>query len=131
MRRFGFAGSLVVMTCLVAGCGDKKPKAEPIQSAQTDTGSLQPDLYATDGGAKSPYSSPTTPAAYDYSSTPTTTSGAMTGGQSHTVAKGDTLYSLARKYYGNQSKWKDIYEANKASIPNPNTLKVGQKLIIP
>jgi 5'-nucleotidase / UDP-sugar diphosphatase len=53
------------------------------------------------------------------------------GGRTHVVAKGDTLYSLARQYYHDQSKWKVIWEANKGSIPNKDKLVVGTKLIIP
>lgn len=54
-----------------------------------------------------------------------------TGGRTHTVAKGDTLYKLARQYYNDQSKWKDIYEANRAEMGNPNQIRVGQRLVIP
>ena len=53
------------------------------------------------------------------------------GGRTHVVQKGDTLSSLARKYYNDQKKWKVIWEANKSSIPDKNKLTVGTKLIIP
>ena len=33
----------------------------------------------------------------------------------HTVAKHDTLYGLARLYYNDASRWKDIYEANRGA----------------
>ncbi len=54
-----------------------------------------------------------------------------TGPRTHVVRKGDTLYSLARHYYSKQSKWKSIWEANRARVPNPDKLKIGTKLIIP
>jgi nucleoid-associated protein YgaU len=48
------------------------------------------------------------------------------------VAKGETLYGLARSYYGDHRRWKEIYEANRAMIGgNPNQIRVGQKLAIP
>jgi nucleoid-associated protein YgaU len=47
----------------------------------------------------------------------------------HTVKANDTLIALARKYYGDDSKWTLIYEANRLS--NQNSLTVGQKLTIP
>jgi nucleoid-associated protein YgaU len=54
------------------------------------------------------------------------------GGRTHTVAKKETLYSIARLYYnGDQTKWRDIYEANRADIADPNRIRVGQKLVIP
>jgi nucleoid-associated protein YgaU len=52
-------------------------------------------------------------------------------GQSYTVQKGDTLYSLARRFYSDQAKWKVILEANRAAIPNPDVIRVGQVLTIP
>lgn len=47
------------------------------------------------------------------------------------VKKGDTLYKIAKKFYGKGKKWKKIYKANKKKIPNPNKLKKGIVLKIP
>ncbi|HHT9120368.1 MAG TPA: LysM peptidoglycan-binding domain-containing protein [Candidatus Hypogeohydataceae bacterium YC41] len=47
----------------------------------------------------------------------------------HTVKANDTLSSLAKKYYGDDTKWTLIYEANQLS--NQHLLTVGQKLTIP
>ena len=49
----------------------------------------------------------------------------------HTVKKGDTLWGIAKKYYGNGSKYTAIYEANKDKIKNPKVIYVGQKFTIP
>lgn len=52
--------------------------------------------------------------------------------KTHTVAAGDTLSTLAMKYYGNAALWTRIYAANRGVIgPNPNLLRPGQKLVIP
>lgn len=60
------------------------------------------------------------------------TAAPATGGRTHIVQRGDTLYSLARKYYnGDHTQWRRIYQANQAQIPNQNQLKVGQQLVIP
>lgn len=48
----------------------------------------------------------------------------------YTVQPGDTLSKVAKKYLGNASLWRKIYEDNKATIKNPNLIRVGQKLII-
>lgn len=56
---------------------------------------------------------------------------ATSGRRFHTVAKRDTLYALARMYYSDQRRWKDIYTANRESILDPNRIRVGQKLLIP
>ena len=70
---------------------------------------------------------PTTPTA------PSTPSPAVGAGESlHTVAAGDTLISLARKYYGKDGLWELIFDANKKTIgDDPADLKVGMKLVIP
>ena len=49
----------------------------------------------------------------------------------YTVAKGDCLWSIAKSQYGDGSKWKTIYNANKNKIKNPNLIYAGQKLTIP
>jgi nucleoid-associated protein YgaU len=56
---------------------------------------------------------------------------APVGGQVYTVQKGDTLYKLARRFYNDQGRWRDIWEANKNRLADPNKLQVGMKLIIP
>jgi len=49
----------------------------------------------------------------------------------HTVAKGDTLFSLAQKYYGDRSRWRDIYAANRDVLPSESALRIGLELKIP
>ncbi len=57
---------------------------------------------------------------------------AAPSGHHHVVARGDTLFSLAQKYYGNRSKWKDIYAANRDVLSSEKTpLKIGTDLKIP
>ena len=57
---------------------------------------------------------------------------AGSGQTSHTVAAGETLISLSRKYYGKDSHWELIYDANRKVIgDDPAELKVGMKLVIP
>ena len=47
------------------------------------------------------------------------------------VSRYTTLARLARKYYNNTFCWVYIYAMNKGNIPNPNSLRIGQKLSIP
>ena len=49
----------------------------------------------------------------------------------YTVKSGDCLWNIAKKLYGNGSKYTKIYDANKNKITNPNLIKVGQVLTIP
>ncbi len=53
------------------------------------------------------------------------------GSRTHIVRKGDTLFSLARQYYNDNSKWRTILEANSDRIKDKDAIKVGQELVIP
>ncbi len=49
----------------------------------------------------------------------------------HIIIANDNLYNLAKRYYNDGSKWREIYKANKNEMKNPNALKIGQELLIP
>lgn len=49
----------------------------------------------------------------------------------HTVKKGDTLWAIATKHYGNGSKYNAIFEANKPMLSHPDKIYPGQVLRIP
>ena len=52
-------------------------------------------------------------------------------GQTYTVKAGDTLWSIAKRFYGSGFRWGDIYDANYDVIKNPRMIYVGQVLLIP
>ena len=93
------------------------------ESAEDTAGTTAPDWYSE------PATTEVTPIA-----SPSDTKDevlAPAAGQTYVVQKGDTLFELARRFYGDQSKWKDIWEANRARLSDPDRLPVGTKLIIP
>ena len=49
----------------------------------------------------------------------------------YTVVSGDSLSAIAKREYGDASKWHQIYEANRDTISNPDLIHPGQKLRIP
>ncbi len=49
----------------------------------------------------------------------------------HTVQSGETLGKIALKYYGNASKYQDIFKANSDILKNPDLIHPDQELIIP
>jgi len=51
--------------------------------------------------------------------------------RSYTVKKGDTLQKISQKFYGTTKKWRQIYEANRKVLKDPDKLTVGTKLTIP
>jgi hypothetical protein len=49
----------------------------------------------------------------------------------HIVAKGETLYSISKRYYGTGNRWREIYLANRSVMTSETDLKVGTRLLIP
>lgn len=47
------------------------------------------------------------------------------------VKKGDCLWKIAKKYYGQGGNWQKIFAANKGKISNPNLIYPGQEFVIP
>lgn len=50
-------------------------------------------------------------------------------GKTHTVQKGENLWKIAVKYYGDGFKWVDIATENK--LINASEIEIGQELVIP
>ena len=51
--------------------------------------------------------------------------------QTYVVQKGDSLYAISQKIYGNASYVNAIFSANRDSLKSKNSLKVGQTLRLP
>lgn len=64
-------------------------------------------------------------------STTTSPAPAPNKNKTYTVKRGDCLWNIAKKFYGNGSKYTVIYNANRDKIKNPNLIYVGQVLTIP
>lgn len=56
---------------------------------------------------------------------------AVTPENTYIVQKGDMLWRIADKIYGDGKLWTVIYEANRDSIKNPECIRAGQVLYIP
>lgn len=89
---------------------DADPTSDPIMTYDPAPGTDSQTTSATES-----YDEPLTPV----------------GGRTYTVQKGDTLYALARRFYSDQARWRDIWEANRNRLSNPDRLPLGTKLIIP
>jgi nucleoid-associated protein YgaU len=140
--------AIAIFAATVAMLGCPKPAAEPTaqyvepapaETTASGTGStttIFADPYATHGGGGGTSGYTTPPGGNATYTADSGTAGdevvsAPGGGRVHVVQKGETLYSLARKYYGNQARWRDIYNANASQLGNPNKLNVGTRLSIP
>lgn len=51
--------------------------------------------------------------------------------KTYTVKRGDTLWGIAKRFYGSGAKYPTIYNANRSKIKNPNLIYPGQVLTIP
>jgi len=81
------------------------------------------------GSSTTPTPKPAAPDFSNVQSGSSTSPGA--GEQTYTVASGDTLSKIAKKFYGNANAWNTIFQANKDQIKNPDMIHPGQVLKIP
>ncbi|MBO9541848.1 LysM peptidoglycan-binding domain-containing protein [bacterium] len=49
----------------------------------------------------------------------------------YTVQKGDSLSKIAKQLLGDGARWPELYEANRATLSNPDRIFPGQQLIVP
>ena len=49
----------------------------------------------------------------------------------YVVVSGDSLSKIAKREYGDAKKWKQLFEANRDIIKDPNLIHPGQKLKLP
>ncbi len=51
--------------------------------------------------------------------------------KTYVVEDGDTLFGVAKRFYGSVQAWKAIRDANKAVISSDNRLKAGDTIVLP
>jgi nucleoid-associated protein YgaU len=111
---------VTVAVVLSTGCVSEQPvrTATPISSVPT---LARPPLTT-------PSISPSLPPPF---SSPVPSITATVTGQSYTVQAGDTLSSIAARFYGDASEWRSIFERNRDRMSGPEALSTGMVLIIP
>ncbi|MHB8619684.1 MAG: LysM peptidoglycan-binding domain-containing protein [Chloroflexota bacterium] len=102
-----------------SGGASASPATAPSPSTGTPTAGSLTNPAAPSAGPASSASSPPAPAGAGASPS-------VSSGSSYTVAKGDTLSSIARKF---NTSVQSIASAN--NIPDSGTIRIGQKLRIP
>lgn len=61
----------------------------------------------------------------------TSTPKASSAKRTYTVKRGDCLWNIAKRFYGNGASYTKIYDANTNKIANPNLIYPGQIFVIP
>ncbi len=112
----GFIDRLYKTTPVVASAETRPPPAPSTTEKGTQTAPKKPIVadtkQKTEKLTQAPQASTSAPTEY-------------------TVKAGDTLSQVALQYYGNARKWRQIYEANKETMTNPNYIYIGQKILVP
>ena len=122
-----------VASMLVVGCGPKKeeqiPQMEPAEVQAATTAPTGPVTVESPAIPAAPSASTGKVAKPRNAAMPTATPAA--GGQTYTVKAGDTLYTLAKRFYGDGKLWTKIADANKDKIKDVSHVPVGTVLTIP
>ncbi len=118
-------GSLAIAAIILAFLSNPVPQAISLPKAPVDA---KPTTVAA-AIIPVPTIAPASPTPAPTSSVQATPS--PSGMRTHEVAQGDTLSSIAKKYYGDSTKWNKIMDANKDILKSPESLQLGQKLKIP
>ncbi|MDD2240896.1 MAG: LysM domain-containing protein [Kiritimatiellae bacterium] len=85
------------------------------------------EMEAAAASVAAPRRSTATPAA---PAAPTAAAPAAAA-RTHVVSAGETLGTIAARYYGSPGHWNRIFKANQDHIQNPNNVRVGATLVIP
>lgn len=124
-RRMPLVFFLLSAAALVIGCQNQKS-----QTAQTPE--LPPAAATATVPPPEPYVPPPAPEPAPTVREPvvvSTPAPTLSRPRTYTVQKGDTLIGIARRFYGNPAKYKDIAAAN--NLADPNRIRVGQVLVLP
>ena len=126
-----------VLVGLVAGC--QEPEVEPV--AQAPVQEPPPPPFPEDQvPAPEPQPLPAAPpvdtvAGQSKTPQPKESYAPIPPDQSartYVVRKGDTLYKISQKFYGNKKNWRRIYKANRKTLTDgPDKIQPGMKLVIP
>lgn len=97
----------------------EKPRSEPASEARRPVAPYRTIAATAKPPAQSPPPKPVSPAPPQAARTIT-----------HRIADGDTLASLAARYLGSASRWREIFAANRDRLANPDILPIGAELRI-
>lgn len=95
---------------------DKKADFSGLQTGFKTTEDVRPDFGAVQSGFRTTEEVVGAPAAAE---------------RTYTVEQGDTLSHIAARVYGKATFWRQIHEANREAIPDPDRIFPGQTIVLP
>lgn len=103
------------------------PRVEPAPVTTSAPIATQPTAFPTTPSTTQPTPQPTTPIVA------TTQAASAPRGDvlSYTVKSGQTLSDVAGELLGDRGRWRELYEANKDKLPNPDQVRAGLTLMFP
>lgn len=120
MKRFKWEISILLSIVLWAGaCSSTKQKED------TDTENVPVADAVTDPVPQPPLDTPPPATPPENTSVSQAPVARDMGTGTYTVQTGDTLMKIALETLGDLYKWKEIYEANKDKIKDPNVIPTG------
>jgi nucleoid-associated protein YgaU len=142
MRALTVMMLVAVATMLTVGCGPKKEEVPPLDAAETAVPAPEKAPVVVEPAApiaRPKMTHPEKPAVERPMPAPPIERPpvviekppAPAGVQHYTVQKGDTLYSIAKRFYGEGKLKSRILEANRDKIKDENLIQVGMVLTIP
>jgi len=131
--------AVLIATTALVGCEKKETAGEPPIHIGMAPGELEPYEEQTLADTTTADTSTTTTGSEEAASPgDTETTGATTDDTAttaiprmYTIHKGDTLFALARRFYSDERKWRDIWNANRDKIPNKDLLLIGTEIVLP
>lgn len=91
----------------------------PVYDLDAPRGDALADAAPADGGAIRGPGAAATPASI------------AAGARVHVVKEGESLWKIAKAELGSGARWKEIFDANRDVLPDPEALRSGLKLRIP
>jgi nucleoid-associated protein YgaU len=92
----------------------------------------KPDFSSVQSGSQSTAPPPAPKADFsNVQSGVQSTAPVVESAKTYTVAKGDSLSKIAKHIYGNANRWRQIFDANRDQLSDPDLIKPGQVLKLP
>ncbi|MDK1031337.1 MAG: LysM peptidoglycan-binding domain-containing protein [Planctomycetia bacterium] len=122
MRMLKLLALMAAVGLFIGGC-QANAKDETVPRVDLKGVSAEPTVLTAPGDAAPADKTEEPPVVQDVVAKPAP--------RTHTMKAGETLYSLAKQYYGDGKKWTIIHRSNKDKITDVADISIGTVLVIP